>query len=170
MWYVKRELGMSTLFVGQEKKSQFLPESYSPDVHRLRAQNHEMEQWILNWRVALPRAMQNVSSGDSSNSRKAPSLNVVFLHAFLPFSTFENVLLSGSHMKRITFILITGLWSEIGMQWGGLESTLGLLWNRLIWNLSLSTTPQELAQDHTILKYNDLKLSNLMLWLLAEWQ
>lgn len=129
MWYVKRELGMSTLFVGQEKKSELLPESYSPDVHWLRAQNHEMEQWILNWRVALPRAMQNVSSGDSSNSRKAPSLNAVFLHAFLPFP-----LLSFLHFwkcspfwqpyeeNNIYFGHWSLIWNWDAVRWAGVNS------------------------------------------------
>jgi len=95
-----------------------------------------------------------VSSGDIRESRKVPSELCVSSRSH--FSTFENVVFSGSHMKRITFTLITGLWSEIGaqteVQWAGVSP--GTAMEQTGNSTSPSITPKELTQ--CISERNDL--------------
>lgn len=153
--------------------------------HCLRAQNHELEQWILQWRLAFPRAVQNVSSGDI---RKAPTeLRVSSCPPPFPIPLIPPLLkkfTSGSHMKGndVYFDYWASVW-DWDSDWSlvGWTSALGLLWNRLIWYFSLLTTPKELKKWYNIIIFWSATIRSCqpdgiffnrkkVLYMLVEWQ
>lgn len=130
MWHVERELGTNILFVAREIKSEFIPESYSswPVGTDWEFKIMRRSSGTCSWRLAFPRVVQNVSSGDIRKSRKAPSeLCVSSCCPPFPISLISPLLKLFTSLaaiwERITFILITGLQSEVGTQteaqWAG---------------------------------------------------